>query len=101
MDNTVARNIAEDFLGALPTPKDFSYVILDEYTIERTRCFVFFYESSQFIETERFEDRLVGNGPIMVDRKTGTVRQLGTALPVEYYIAEYEASLLDVPLGSA
>jgi hypothetical protein len=86
-----AKQLASDFLGTGPLPQGFAYVILDEYTIERPRCFVFFYESSRFLETGRFEDRLAGNAPILVDRKVGIVQPLGTAQPVENYIAEYEA----------
>lgn len=88
-----AKQIATDFLGSFPPPEGFSLVILDEYTIERPTCFVFFYESSRFLETGRFEDRLAGNAPILVDRKTRSARSLGTAHPVEHYIAEYEAAM--------
>lgn len=88
---STARQLVEGFLRSLPPPAGFSFVILDKYTIERPRCFVFFYESSRYLETGRFEDRLVGNAPILVDRKTGTIHALGTAFPVERYVAEYEA----------
>lgn len=88
-----AKRIAIDYLESLPPPVGFSFVILDEYTIEKPTCFVFFYDSSRFLETGRFEDRLAGNTPILVDRKTRAVHALGTAHPVEHYIAEYEAAL--------
>jgi hypothetical protein len=91
INKEAATRLANDFLVVQPKPKDFGFVVLDEYTIERERCYVFFYESSRFIETGRFEDRLVGNGPILVDRETSAVSQLGTALPVENYIKDYEA----------
>jgi hypothetical protein len=87
-----ARQEAQAFLNSLPPPREFSYVLLDDDVVERDRCFVFFYESSRHLETNRFEDRLVGNGPILVNRTTGEVRQLGTAKPVEAYLAEFENS---------
>lgn len=92
IDIAAAKRLVSDFLKGLPAPENFTLTILDEYTITRPKCFVFFYESSRYIETGRFEDRLVGNGPIMIDRSTGLLRSLGTALPVERYIEEYEAS---------
>lgn len=92
IDHAAAMQFANDLLKASPSRKDFSRVILDEYTIERSRCFVFFYESSRFLETKRFEDRLVGNAPILIDRESGAVQYLGTAFPVEKYIEEYEAN---------
>jgi hypothetical protein len=88
-----AKEIALDFLKKHPAPADFSFVVLDEYTIERPSCFVFFYESSRFLETGRFEDRLAGNAPLLVNRKTKEVHPLGTAHPVEHYISIYEEAL--------
>lgn len=93
LDLQGAKTLSREFLDGAPRPANFSYVILDEYTIERELCFVFFYESSKFLETDKFEDRLVGNGPILVNRHSREVRQLGTALPVESYIEEYERSI--------
>jgi hypothetical protein len=92
MNIAAARQAAQAFLNSLPQPAGFSYVLLDDDVVIRDRCFVFFYESSRHLESNRFEDRLVGNGPIFVSRMNGEVRQLGTAKPVETYIAEFESS---------
>ena len=89
-DAKAAQKMATDALGNPPIGVEYSFVILTEYTIERPTCFVFFYESSRYLETGAFEDRLAGNAPILVDRRTGELHFLGTAEPVEFYIKEFE-----------
>ena len=64
IDLSSAKNIALTFLGQPSPGADFSFVILDEYVIEREKCFVFFYESGKFLRTGQFEDLVVGNAPI-------------------------------------
>lgn len=88
IDIFTAKEVACAFLGA-PASTDYSFVILDEYTIEHPTCFVFFYESSKYLETDKFEDRLAGNSPILVDRFNSEPQFLGTAEPVEFYINEF------------
>jgi hypothetical protein len=92
IDIEVAKEIATTFLGVPKAPADYSYVILDEYTIEKPTCFVFFYESSKYLATDNFEDRLAGNAPVLIDRVSKEPLFLGTAQPVEVYIEEYEAT---------
>ncbi len=42
-------------------------------------------------ETRRaFEDMLLGNAPILVERESGRLFETGTAQSTEYYIAQYE-----------
>jgi hypothetical protein len=36
---------------------------------------------------------LAGNAPFIVNRHTGVLQATGTALPIEQYIAQYEAHL--------
>lgn len=89
-----AKKVATSFLGCPKEPADYSFVIIDEYTIEKPKCFVFFYESSKFLQTDKFEDRLAGNSPILVNRFTKEAMFLGTSEPVEVYIEEFETSTL-------
>ncbi|QTD45508.1 YrhB domain-containing protein [Ottowia testudinis] len=89
---STAKQIAVNFIGSTSQSCDFNFVIIDEHTIERSGCFIFFYESSKFLKTGKFEDRLVGNSPVLIDRKNGDAKYLGTAMPVESYIYEYERS---------
>jgi len=88
-----AKEIASNLLGSSNQSEDFKYIILNEYTIERRDCFVFFYESSRYLETKQFEDRLAGNSPILVEKNTGIAHWLGTAEPVDYYIAKFESGV--------
>ena len=39
-------------------------VLLDEFTVERPLGWVYHYQSKRYLETGKFVDRLVGNGPI-------------------------------------
>ena len=44
------------------------------------------------METGHSSDQLAGNAPIIVDRSDGSVHVMGTAKPLQHYIAAYEAS---------
>jgi hypothetical protein len=74
---------------------DTELVLLDDATIERHWGWVFFYNSRAFIETGDYSEALVGNAPFIVNRMTGGVTLTGTAMPIEHYISEYEATLPD------
>jgi hypothetical protein len=50
---------------------------------------IFFYDSKQYIETDDYRYRLVGNAPIIVDRSDSSVHVTGTAYPIDYFIEEY------------
>jgi hypothetical protein len=83
---------AEQELGnAIDLPEGDSLVLLLEHTIERPFGWVFFYTSRLYRETGELKYALAGNAPVIVDRSSGAVVATGTALPVEHYIAEYEA----------
>ncbi len=86
-----AKTIAASLLEPEKHDVDRSKIIIDDYTIERENCFVFFYDSKEFLKTGRFEDRLAGNAPILIDRRTGECFPTGTAYPVEHYIELFES----------
>ena len=68
-------------------------VVLDEdTTIQADWCWVFFFNTRAFLETGDLRHSLVGNGPLMVDKRSGVIRQAGTAHPVEHYLAAYRDS---------
>jgi hypothetical protein len=73
------------------TPTDL--VVIDEHTLEKGWGWVFFYNSERYLRTRELRYALVGNAPYIVNRHTGEVRVTGTAHPIDYYIAEYEAEL--------
>lgn len=65
-------------------------VVLDASTIERSWGWVFFYTSKLWLETREVRYVLAGNAPILIERESGTMHVLGTARPIEAYIASYE-----------
>jgi len=65
--------------------------LLAESTLERESCFVFFYQSKQYIETGNFKDMVVGHGPVIICKETGKVFHLGSAHTTEHYVNAFEA----------
>ena len=88
MNKEEARRFVEEHLRQ--EPLSHVLVILDEKTIERDSCWVFFYTSRKFLETRDVRDLLLGNGPILVSNKTGKLHFAGTSFPAEYYIENFE-----------
>jgi len=77
-------------LARLDTPE---CVLLRSETREDAVGWVLFYQSREYVETGRPGAKLTGNGPLLVLRTTGEVRQLGAELPVEDYLVGYRARL--------
>lgn len=65
---------------------DVAVEIIPDLTEEVERGWVFFYQSSEYIRTNRFSEQLVGNAPIFVMRD-GTTRFLPTSLSWEEAIS--------------
>lgn len=61
-------------------------------TIERPWGWVFYYDTREAIETGDPLRGLVGNAPLLVERRTGRLFVTGTARPIEYYIRNFEAT---------
>lgn len=89
-----AKFTAQNAVSRLPCwlPSDDELVLVDEATLERPWGWVFFYTSRKWAETGDLQYALAGNAPILVERTTGRLLTLGTARPVEDYIAAYERS---------
>lgn len=47
--------------------------LIDDATTEFAKCFVFYYQSKDYIESNKLSDMLVGQGPILVDKSTGKI----------------------------
>lgn len=71
----------------LPT-SDTEYIITQVTRISRTWCV--FNDNRRYFETGEISHALAGNGPVLVSDQ-GTVDVAGTALPIEHYVAEFEA----------
>jgi hypothetical protein len=85
-----AKNLAERHISEVFQDVEGDLVILDEHTLERPYGWVFFYDSRGYIETGDLSQALAGNAPVLVHKKDGHIDILGTALPVEAYLAEFE-----------
>ncbi|MEV6373514.1 YrhB domain-containing protein [Micromonospora musae] len=84
-----ARRTAEAVLQDMSSRQPGMPPLAIMHVEEHQACWVFGYQSVRYIETGSFLDSLVGNGPILVDRQTGQPHTTGTALPSDYYVAEY------------
>jgi hypothetical protein len=58
---------------------------VDEYDFGR----VYFNNSKDFAETSDAEHGLVGNAPVIVDRRDYSLYTTGTAKPVAHYVDEF------------
>jgi hypothetical protein len=67
--------------------------LMHKQTITKPYGWVFFYQTRKWLETGDFRHAMVGNAPIIVDRIDGNVLVTGTALPVDDYLAKYEAAI--------
>ena len=85
-----AREIAARHVNATYNVEGDDLVILDEETIEKDYGWVFFYTSRRYLETGEFRYMLAGNAPIIVEKEDGSLHELGTALPFQEYVREYE-----------
>lgn len=65
-------------------------VVIDESDVlEEDWCWVFFYNTRAFYQTGELRESLVGNGPLIVEKAGGALRVVGTAHPIEHYLADY------------
>jgi hypothetical protein len=77
-----ARRIAEDFIcNELRPPAGDDLVICD--VEEFSMCWVATYNSRRFLDTENISCALAGNGPLIINKRAGTIRVGSTSQPVE------------------
>ncbi len=85
----LARAKAEAFLDEVVRPGVAMAVVVDPgATIETSRCWVFFYNTREFIETRSAIFALAGNAPIFVAKDDPSVYLGRTDTPVDDQIAE-------------
>lgn len=89
VDRRRARALAEDWLRAAEERGMPDAVLLDEHTRVEPYGWVYFYQSREHRETGSMRSMLAGNAPLLVLRETGAVHVLGTAHPIEHYLAAY------------
>ncbi|MFS8461398.1 hypothetical protein EIQ00_04105 [Xanthomonas campestris pv. raphani] len=49
----------------------------------------FCYESEEYIRTGNPSSQLAGNGPILIDKRSGDIHVFGTDKPLQNYLDEY------------
>ena len=64
--------------------------LVEEATIEGDFGWVFFYATRAYLETGDDRYALVGNAPILVSRRDGSLHETGTAHPIEFFIENFE-----------
>ncbi|MEU7933417.1 YrhB domain-containing protein [Micromonospora echinofusca] len=70
-----ARQIAERFLDAeVRRGFDFPVVIVDDAVTVEEDSYVFPYDGKGYVEVDDWRQAMVGNLPVMVDRRTGRAR---------------------------
>ena len=63
--------------------------LIAEPIFESEICWVFAYNSVEYIRTNSIRSALAGNAPILIDKYTGAQFVTGTAYSTEHYVAEY------------
>lgn len=81
-----AKNAFSEFILSLQKDGGVPLRIAEEHTIERSFGWVFFYE----VDTRLSTEMIAGNGPVIIDKRSGELHACGTAYPDEWYIDNYE-----------
>jgi hypothetical protein len=90
IDKNTARKTVEDYINSSYHVEGDSLVILDEETLQKDYGWIFFYTSHRYLETNLISHMLAGNGPIVVEKESGALTQLSTAMPLQESIRDYE-----------
>lgn len=93
-----AIEIIERKLKSMESENSGNIIIVDEYTIEAERYFIFYYDSKKYIETDDSSFALLGNVPILIDRVTFKMYYTGATEDITYYERLFERGELR-PIG--
>lgn len=83
-----ARAVAGRYVDELSRELSMELVIVE--VAEKEPGWVFFYNTRAFAESRDPLMSLVGNAPLLVRKKDGSLVVLGTGRPVDDYIADME-----------
>ena len=64
--------------------------LVEEATIEGDFGWVFFWTTRAYLETEDDRYALVGNAPILISRRDGSLHLTGAAYPIEVFIENFK-----------
>lgn len=93
LDFETAKRMVEEQINVSYNVDGDELVVLEEETIQKEYGWIFFYTSRRFVETGDVNHMVVGNAPVVVNKRTGKLTFLGTAEPTENYVRRYEESL--------
>jgi len=65
--------------------------VLSDKTEAHDACYVFYYQSNQYISSGKLEDMYVGHGPVIVCRETSEVFETGSSRSSLEYIDTFKA----------
>ena len=72
-------------------------IVDPETTDERSWGWIIYYNSETYVRSRNPKDAVAGNGPFLVNRKSGEMFYTGTTEPIESYVEEYEYQLANRP----
>lgn len=102
IDYDTAMDLVRDYLGTRSSSLvDDDLVILDQYTHHLPFGWVFFYQSRRFTMSGDPGDMLGGNAPLLVEKSTGRIHELGTASPLEIYLRPFAEKHASSPPDAA
>ncbi len=88
----MALELAESYLRPEMCPHNDDLPLVITETLDKPWGWVFFYTTQLFVETKDFSAALAGNGPFIIERKSGRILDTGTAWPIDFYLANYEST---------
>lgn len=89
IDEKQARQAVVEYLHQSRVSGVPELLVVDQETIETDFGWVFFYETEAYLKSGAFEDMLLGNAPLIVDRVDGSIHETGTARDITWYIENY------------
>lgn len=89
MNSSQAHVAAAEYLAHL-SPACPSIIDDSADPLERDWCFVFFWNSEEFLRTGEFTAQLAGNAPIIVPKNGDDAFMLGTHAPIDRLLDDYE-----------
>lgn len=91
-----AISIAQQKIDSIGKRSNLSLGLLLQETIEFEFGWMFFYQSSKFIETKDLNFLVGGNAPIIVDKFNSSVHITGTRMDEDFYIKLYIKHRLNI-----
>lgn len=95
LSNVECRALAEQYLLKLTRQWGEELVLIPE-PLETSGTLAYGYNTASFVATGDYIYALAGNGPLMVSKLTGEIKEAGTALPTEHYVREFEVIIESV-----